>query len=208
MSRSPADKRPRRRPRAHPHTPAYALVARLLAAVACAAALLGAITPVARAVTVCVPPGASGVSQYFETVPGASCNQPPGTGARRGGGRLPPATARKLASQGPVGASVAQLVSSSGTAPPARAADAHHDRTARSYSRQSANAGGDHAPASRTGPPSPTVKASGPLTAILHPIISASGGGGGPLLAYLLAAVALVIAALALARARQRRKGQ
>jgi hypothetical protein len=175
-----------------------------VAAIACAVALLGTGAHVAGAVAVCVPPGASGVSQYFETIPGASCNQKPGTGGRRGGGGLPPGTARKLASQGPAGASVAQLVASSGTAPPPpagrRGASGAHARA-----RHGQGSGGRGA---LGGARLPAVRAGSPLAAVIHPLVSGSGGGGGPLLAYLLAAAALVIVAVALLRARRARGGR
>ncbi len=82
--------------------------------------------PGARA-GVCAPPGNSGLSQYFEVIPGSNCNQaPPGSGPSSGtpghghhgqGGALPPGTGRQLSQQGPPGNAVKSFVDSTGTAP-------------------------------------------------------------------------------------------
>ena len=65
----------------------------------------------------CAPPGNAGVNEYAETIPGASCNQTPGSHhhGNGGGGRLPSGTSRTLAAQGGAGHAVAQLVANTGT---------------------------------------------------------------------------------------------
>ena len=69
----------------------------------------------------CAPPGTSGVVQYLETIPGASCNAPFPGGAGHGGhgsagGGLTTATARALQAQGSAGVAVERLVAATGTA--------------------------------------------------------------------------------------------
>jgi len=145
----------------------------------------------------CAPPGVSGVSQYLETIPGAKCPQPTGgSGKHHRGGALPPGTARGLAAQGPAGASVAQLVAASGTAPARRGAGRRGGAgSARGRRRQSASGGGGEG-----GAAPPAVSGRSPATAIIHPLVSS--GGGVSLLAIVLGAIALLIAVAAILRWR------
>jgi hypothetical protein len=88
---------------------------------------LGLAWPPGARAGVCAPPGNSGLSQYFEVIPGSNCNQaPPGSGPSSGTpghghhgqrGALPPGTDRQLSQQGPPGNAVKKFVHSTGTAP-------------------------------------------------------------------------------------------
>jgi hypothetical protein len=189
----------------------------------------------ARAV-VCAPPGNSGLSQYFEVIPGSNCNQaPPGSGPSSGnpghghhsqGGTLPPDTGRQLKHQGPVGAAVHNLVQSTGTAP-------SNPTTAGSGSGGS-SAGGSPGGGSRgagrgtsTTPgagqetstaPSPdhlgpettaAVPESGGrgwLSALIRPILGGTSGGGAGILLPVFLAVVLLLV-LAQPVIRRRRIG-
>lgn len=135
----------------------------------------------------CAPPGTSGVSQYYETVPGAGCNRPPGSGGAGKGG-LSGAARRRLAAQGPTGVAVERLIESN--APPA---PKPHRR------RKNGSPAG--APAIRA-PGGQTKGAHGedPLSAVVHAIIQGSPGGSGPLLAVLLAAVLALMLGVAARR--------
>lgn len=135
----------------------------------------------------CAPPGTSGVSQYFETIPGSSCNLAPGS--RRGhGATLSPSASRNLGTQGAAGRAVEQLIA--GNAPP----------VARSSGRASgsgAAAGGPGATASARG--------SSPLAAVLRPILHGTGSSGsGILLPAVLAAVLAAMLATGVALRRRR----
>lgn len=74
--------------------------------------------PAHAAVIKCVPPGDSAADQYYETIPGGSCNAPPPKCGAAGvhPRRLSPAEVRQLDSEGAAGRAVPGLVSSS--APP------------------------------------------------------------------------------------------
>lgn len=138
--------------------------------------------PGAASAAVCAPPGNSGVSQYVEVVPGAGCNHRTGGGSGSQGGSLPPGAASQLRSQGGAGAAVAQLVHATGTAP-------------RSSTRHGAGAG-VNVPAS----PGRSL-----LPALLHPVVSGSGGGLGVLLPVILGAALMAALAAALLRRRRMR---
>jgi hypothetical protein len=142
--------------------------------VACCAALA---FPASAAAIKCAPPGNAGVDQYFETVPGSSCNRGttgPGNGPGGGShGSLPPGTSSQLSKQGPVGQAVERLVSSSGT---------NGRRTGANGSRTGAALSGS---------------ASGPLSALLDPLASGSSSGGVGILLPIFLGVALVLVVLA-----------
>jgi hypothetical protein len=163
--------------------------------------------PAGASAAKCAPPGVSGVNQYFETIPGANCNQSlpttrphhPHGGALSGGGSgktgggrpLAPGTARQLAAQGGAGQAVAQLVVSTGTAP-----GQSSGRTGTSGSSSGASSGGSGGKAS-------TYQASsrGPISALLHPIVSGSGSTGF-LLPLFLAAVVVAVLTIVIVRRR------
>jgi hypothetical protein len=152
----------------------------------------------------CAPPGNSGVDQYFETIPGGSCNAgPPGSAPGSASGKpgahnLSPAEARGLASHGAAGRAVATLVSS--TAPPlpgggSVAAGRH----------TGAHSGGRSRRALVIAPP--TGHGANPIAGALRPIVTGSGTGSGPLLPIFLAAAALALALVTiLARWRAHRR--
>jgi hypothetical protein len=152
----------------------------------------------------CAPPGVSGVDQYFETVPGASCN-PPSSGAGGGhggrGGHLPRGVSRQLAAQGPTGRAVERLVSSTGTydAGAAGAGKSGHGLPG-SSSRHAVNA--VHAKA-------PTASGRSLLSALLHPILTGSAvGGTGALLPVFLAGVLVLVLAGTVHRRRRLRRAR
>lgn len=137
----------------------------------------------------CAPPGNSGVDQYFETVPGASCNQPssgPGSGHGGGhGGSLPAGTGKQLAAQGATGRAVERLVASTGTA--GKAAQPSGGSGAGSIARSHHRVTAAHATA-------PAASGSSLLSGLLHPIlVGASAGGTGVLLPLFLALVLLAV---------------
>ena len=193
-------------------------------------ACLGALALPAGALAVrCAPPGNSGVSQYYETIPGASCNTGPGGhGHHHGsGGGISKHTAHQLGKQGPTGQAVAQLVANTGTVGTAGngaglgtgAATGSGHTAGSSGSATSGNtnngqgngaAGGRGATGSGTaggsGASAPNVDGRGLVSALLHPILTgASGAGGaGPLLPiFLVGALVLVVGWLLLRRQRR-----
>lgn len=128
----------------------------LVTALACLAAL--AFVPGKAAAIRCAPPGTSGVDQYFESIPGGSCNlPPPGCGSTKAGRRdLSPNEVRRLTSEGAAGRAVIGSVSS--YAPPIPTA------------RQSV---------------APTTAGANPVLALGRLMVTGSstttgGGGGGP----------------------------
>jgi hypothetical protein len=151
----------------------------LCVAVVCAALVF----PASAAAIRCAPPGNAGVDQYFETVPGSSCNRPsngPGSGPGSGSqGSLPGGTRRQLAAQGPVGQAVTRLVSSNGANG--------------SGSRSGANNGAGTALA---------ASGDGTLSALLDPVLSGSSSGGVGVLLPVFLGCALVLALLAVAARR------
>lgn len=82
------------------------------ALLACLAVL--ALIPGKAVAIKCAPPGISGVNQYYETVPGGSCDvPPPGCHLARARRRdLTPADVRHLRSEGAVGRAIIQSVTS------------------------------------------------------------------------------------------------
>jgi hypothetical protein len=160
--------------------------------IACCAALA---LPASAAAIKCAPPGVSGVSQYFETVPGSSCNHPssgPGSGSG-GGGSLPSGTGKQLSQSGAVGQAVKRLVASSGSGGSGSAG-----------SGSGASAGNRAGNGTATPGVGTSINGSGrgPLSALLHPILSGSSSGGlGVLLpVFLIAALVLVLGATVLRR--------
>lgn len=162
----------------------------LVAAWVCSGVVLLVIAASAGA-AVCVPPGVSGVTQYFESVPGSSCNHPPpGSGVGHNGatgGSLPPGTGRQLARQGAAGRAVAQLVAQTGTAPGHRGG---RSRTGR---------GGPGTPSGAV----PQASGRNPVSALVHRIVGGGNGGSGILLPAFLAAAVVAMLALALLRRRR-----
>lgn len=164
---------------------------------ACCAALA---LPAGAAAVTCAPPGNSGVNQYFEVVPGSSCNHAPGgpgSGSSGGGhGTLPSSTSQALSKQGAVGQAVKALVASSGTAS-SESTSGSRPRSAGSHASKHASG------AARSGNRTHlSGSGRGPLSAILHPILtgSSSGGMGVLLPVLLLAALVAVLGAVVLRR--------
>jgi hypothetical protein len=184
---------------------AYPVLMRpLLAAAACLTALA---FPAGAVAVTCAPPGNSGVDQYFETIPGSSCNVPPpgsGVGSSGGGhGRLAPATSRQLAAQGAVGTAVARFVAATG--PSSIVATNSSGAEGRvSGGRRGAHGRGHSSTTSATPITAPTPAAHGrsPIAGVLHPILTGSGSTSGVLLPIFLAVTILVIAATAVLRRR------
>ncbi len=157
----------------------------------------------------CAPPGVSGVDQYFETVPGAGCNQGPTGGGGNahghgGGGQLPAGTGKQLAAQGAAGAAVKRLVSTTG---PAGATNGQSS-SGSGKSGHNGGSGNSHkgATTSVSGVSAhvPPVAGRGLLSALLHPIVSGSASGGAGILLpiFLAAALAFGIGAIVLRRRR------
>ncbi len=166
------------------------------------AALVAALGFPAGATAVeCAPPGNSGVNEYFETIPGASCNvPPPGSGAGgsgAGGGHavgLAPGQRRQLAAQGPAGRAVARFVAA--TAPPIAGTAASHRVGS---GRGSHGAGATRPPAAALSAAPPTASGQSPVAGLLKPIVSGSAPGGtGVALPIVLGAALLLAVAVAL----------
>jgi hypothetical protein len=145
--------------------------------------------PASSMAATCAPPGVAGVDQYFETVPGASCNHSSGGGGgHHGGGSLPPGTGSQLSKQGAVGNAVKQLVASSGVG-----------SNGGSTNASGGHAGG-HSKANGNSTVTPTANLSGsgrnPLSGLLHPVLTGSSSGGIGVLLPVLLASALAVALL------------
>ncbi len=165
----------------------------------------------------CAPPGNSGVDQYYETVPGPSCNGPPGGSGHHHGHHLPGSTGRRLAAQGATGQAVAQLVantspigtagsgasSASGSGAASNASAAGSNGTGGSGS---AGAATGRQPATGTEPTAPAVNGRNLISALLHPILTgASNAGGTGVLLPIFLAGALVLMLVGLVVRRRRR---
>src|SRR5437870_4393524 len=127
----------------------------------------------------CAPPGISGVDQYFETVPGAGCNQGGTGGAGNGpghgrGGNLPSSTSHLLASQGAAGRAVQRLVATTG--PVGARSSGRHGIKAGSH--PSGSNRGRPQPGSSLNINAPTPSGRGFFSALVHPIVSGSAAGG------------------------------
>lgn len=145
--------------------------------------------PASAAAIKCAPPGNAGVDQYYETVPGSSCNagtSGPGTGPGSGGhGSLPAGTRSQLSAQGPVGQAVTRLVNGGGNGAPAPRG---------SGGRSGATSG------SRAGL-ALSAEGRGPFSALLDPLLSGSSSGGlGVLLPVFLGGVLVLVLVAAAAR--------
>jgi len=159
----------------------------------------------------CAPPGNSGVDQYFETVPGAGCNQPPGGHHHHGKG-LSPSTNRHLASQGGAGRAVQNLVNSSGTAGissgggalPSTGGNPGAGGNGRTGGSGHGASGGKNG-AAGANPSAPTASGRSLVSAILHPILSGSNSGGLGIVLPLLLGGLLVLAVVGLLRRRRSR---
>ena len=166
----------------------YSVRVKASAAVVALAAVLA--LPGGAVAARCAPPGTSGVSQYYETVPGAGCNFAPGSGGGHGGS-LPPGSARRLAAQGAAGRAVEQFIAGNAPALP---------RTSTPHGR------------SRTGVPTPAANrvpsahGASPLSALLHPLLHGTGAGGTGVLLPVLFGAALAIALAVGARVAVRRR--
>lgn len=183
-----------------------------LALATCLAALA---FPVAAAAVKCEPPGSSGINEYYETIPGSSCNvTPPGFGPGSGSGtpharHLTPRESRQLASQGGTGKAVARLVAQS--APPVQARPPV--RPHQSVRQRPPLAGRSAAHAKPRPSPKPakvvplTARGENPISGALRPVITGSGTGTGPLLPIVLAAVALLAITALCLRLRSYRRG-
>ena len=141
----------------------------------------------------CAPPGNSGIDQYFETIPGASCNQaPPGSpGAGSSGAtHLSPGQRRQLAALGPAGRAVGQFVAATapaieGTGPPP--------------------AGGSRAGGKRAAPlliaaAPPTASGEPPVIGLLKPLVTGSASGGVGIVLPIFLALALLLALVTVLR--------
>jgi hypothetical protein len=185
----------------------YRLAMRIRTAltVCCFAAALA--LPATATAGSCAPPGNSGVDQYFETVPGAGCNQGPGGGGNGGNGHnggggggshLSPTTNHQLAAQGAAGRAVQRLVSSTAPASVTNNRATNGPRAKHHTGAKNKSAVGA---ASASIPPAPGRSL---ISALLHPILtgSASGGTGVFLPIFLAAIVVLAIGALVMRRRR------
>jgi hypothetical protein len=146
--------------------------------------VVGLALPGAAVAIKCVPPGVSSTSQYFETIPGSSCNRAAPT-IPRSGHTVPGAgpIAPGLAAQGGAGHAVAGLVALTGTAP----------------HRSGHGSGGF--------PGAPPVTGRSFPGGLIHPLFAGeSPGGAGWLLWLLLAATAALFLAGGW-RARRRGRG-
>jgi hypothetical protein len=156
----------------------------------------------------CAPPGNSEVDQYYETIPGSSCNEAPpgsaGPGGVHGGssGSLSPASSGQLAAQGDGGRAVQRFVLA--TAPPIAASVPSRPTgaggptgAARSRPRGSTAAARALAPA---------ASGQSPISGLLKPIMSGSNpSGSGPLLPILFGAALLLAIVVVLRRLWLRR---
>lgn len=173
------------------------LTSTIVTAVAAAALAL----PAGALGTSCAPPGNSGVDQYFETVPGAGCNQSSGPGGSHhgGGGSLPNGTGRQLAAQGAAGRAVQRLVAATGTNP--ASSTAGHPRGSTAGPRHNNRPGSNREPGSHS--QLPAANGRNLFSALLHPIVSGSTSGGGGILLPLFLAAVLVLALATLVRRRR-----
>ena len=143
-----------------------------------------------------------GIDQYYETIPGASCNvAPPGSAPGSGAGQtgahnLSHDEARGLASQGPAGRAVARFVGATAPPLPTRRATADGDH-------KGARAGGR--PAGGAHPAPPSGRGQNPIIAALRPIVTGSGTGTGPLLPIVAGAAALLALLMVALRVRGHR---
>ena len=146
--------------------------------------------PASALAVTCAPPGNSGIDQYFETIPGASCNQaPPGSGpaGSPGASQLTPGQRRQLASLGPAGRAVAQFVAATapaieGTGPP------------------SSQTGGKRAAPILIAAAPPATTGESPIMGLLKPIVSGSAPGGVGILLPIFLAAALLLAVVTVLR--------
>jgi LPXTG-motif cell wall-anchored protein len=171
-----------------------------LGILACGAALA---LPASAVAVKCAPPGNSGVDQYAETIPGASCNGQPGShhhhgagGPGNGGGFISPGTTHALSGQGGAGRAVQKLVANTGTAGTAgNGAGNHQSVTAASSSAGSASGrsgsgktgsthggsggAGTGSAASAVHSAAPNVNGRNLVSALLHPIVTGASHAGG-----------------------------
>ena len=157
------------------------------------ACIAAAAFPAGASAVRCAPPGNSGIDQYFETIPGASCNQAPpgsvGTGGS-GGTHLSRGQSRQLAALGPAGRAVAQFVAA--TAPAI-------EGTGPSPAGGSPAAGSARLVLIAAAPPAAAGQP--PVIGLLRPIVSGSAPGGvGIVLPIVLAAVLLLAVVTVLRR--------
>jgi hypothetical protein len=139
------------------------------------ATLVLTLAPAAQADRVSAPPGNSGVDQYFETVPTATGNRPPGEAGKSGNPLVSARTQRQLARLGPNGRTAAALAQRTAPTP------------SRTPVARSATGGGGSS-----------------LAAILHAIGGGDSGGMGLLLPAILIASAVGAGGIAILRRRQR----
>ena len=156
--------------------------------IACIAALVA--FPAGAMAASCAPPGVSGVNQYVETVPGASCGHSTTSGGgHQGGGALPPSTGVQLSKEGAVGNAVKQLVASSGVTGGGSGSGA-----------SGTGNGGGHSKSSGKSAVIPTANLSGsgrnPLSGLVHPVLTGSSSGGIGVLLPVLLGSALALALL------------
>jgi hypothetical protein len=175
------------------------VAARRLCVLAAACAALLALPGTALAGR-CAPPGVSGVSQYYETVPGSGCNLSVGGGgsSHHGGGSLPAGTAGQLGSQGGAGQAVLALVRATGTAPGSAG------RRGRTHSGR---AGAGAAAKSARGVRVPQASGSSPVSALLRPLGGGQNGGLGVLLPVLLGLALVAVMLTVVLRRRRMRLG-
>jgi hypothetical protein len=146
--------------------------------------LAALVLPAGALAVTCAPPGNSGIDQYFETIPGASCNQaPPGSGpaSSSGASQLTPGQRRQLASLGPAGRAVAQFVAA--TAPAIEGTGPSSPQT-----------GGKRASPILIAAAPPAASGESPIVGLLRPIVSGSAPGGVGILLPIFLAAALLLA--------------
>ncbi len=141
----------------------------------------------------CAPPGNSGIDQYFETIPGASCNQaPPGSGpaSSSSGSQLTPGQRRQLTSLGPAGRAVAQFVAA--TAPAIEGTGPSQAGGSRAGGKRAAPILIAAAPPAASGEP--------PVIGLLKPIVTGSAPGGVGIVLPIFLAAAVLLALVTLLR--------
>jgi hypothetical protein len=154
--------------------------------------------PASALAVTCAPPGNSGIDQYFETIPGASCNQaPPGSGPAGSPGavQLTPGQRRQLASLGPAGRAVAQFVAA--TAP---AIEGTGPRSSEGTGPPSPQTGGKRAAPILIAAAPPATTGESPIMGMLKPIVSGSAPGGVGILLPIFLAAALLLAVVTVLR--------
>ena len=156
---------------------------------------VGLASPAAALGANCAPPGTSGVVEYLETIPGASCSAPfPGAGSGARGSGLTPGTARALQAQGSAGLAVERLVAATGTVGQLGGRGSAAGGTSRGRGDHGQSAGSGNASARGQSLPS----------ALVGPVAPGGSGDGSGLLVPIFVATALLLAAGIIVSRRRR----